>query len=160
MSGKIRPSLWYHGDAEAAARFYVSLFPDSRIDRVVHALTDTPVGPKGSVLVVEFTLAGQPYMALNGGPEFRFTEAVSLQILAEDQAETDRLWNALTADGGAESMCGWCKDRWGLTWQVTPRRLMELNTDPDPQRARRAMQAMMGMRKIDIATLERAANAS
>ena len=158
MPSKITPCLWFNGDAEEAAAFYVTLLPDSRIDRIVRSPTETPSGPEGSVLVVEFTLAGQSYLGLNGGPEFRFTEAVSLQILTDDQAETDRLWDALTANGGEESMCGWCKDRWGLSWQVTPRRLMELNTDPDPGRARRSMQAMIGMRKIDIAALERAAD--
>ena len=158
MPSKITPCLWFNGDAEEAAAFYVTLLPDSRIDRIVRSPTETPSGPEGSVLVVEFTLAGQSYLGLNGGPEFRFTEAVSLQILTDDQAETDRLWDALTANGGEESMCGWCKDRWGLSWQVTPRRLMELNTDSDPGRARRSMQAMIGMRKIDIAALERAAD--
>lgn len=156
---KISPCLWYDGDAEEAAGFYVSLLPDSRIDRVWRSPADTPSGPEGSVLVVEFTLAGRSYLALNGGPQFRFTEAVSFQILTEDQAETDRLWDAITGNGGEESQCGWCKDRWGLSWQITPRRLMELNTDPDPDRARRSMQAMMAMRKIDIAALERAADA-
>ncbi|UYY58128.1 VOC family protein [Sphingomonas sp. S2-65] len=158
MPQKIIPSLWFHGDAEQAVSFYVTLLPDSRVDRIVRAPADTPAGPEGSVLVVEFTLAGQSYLALNGGPEFRFTEAVSFQILTDDQDETNRLWAAITGNGGAESMCGWCKDRWGLSWQITPRRLMELNTGPDRDRARRSMQAMMGMHKIDIATLERAAD--
>ena len=155
---KIQPCLWYDGDAEEAAAFYVGLLPDSRIERVVKAPADTPSGPEGSVLVVEFTLAGQRYIALNGGPLFRFTEAVSFQILTEDQEETDRLWEALTANGGEESQCGWVKDRWGLSWQITPKRLLELNFDSDPDRARRSMQAMMTMRKIDIAALERAAD--
>jgi predicted 3-demethylubiquinone-9 3-methyltransferase (glyoxalase superfamily) len=157
MASKITPCLWYDGDAEEAAAFYVGLLPDSRIDKVVRSPADNPSAREGEVLVVEFTLAGQSYLALNGGPQFRFTEAVSFQILTEDQAETDRLWDAITGNGGAESMCGWCKDRWGLWWQVTPRRLMALNSDPDPDRARRSMQAMMTMRKIDIAALERAA---
>ena len=110
------------------------------------------------MLVVEFTLAGRPYIGLNGGPQFQFTEAVSFQVRTEDQAETDRLWDAIVSNGGEESMCGWCKDRWGLSWQITPKRLLELNADPDPGRARRAMEAMMKMRKIDIAAVERAAD--
>lgn len=158
MPNKIMPCLWFDGEAEQAAAFYVTLLPDSHIDRIIRSPADTPSGPKGGVLVVEFTLAGQSYLGLNGGPAFRFTEAVSFQILTEDQEETDRLWAAITGNGGAENMCGWCKDRWGLSWQVTPRRLMALNSDPDPARARRSMEAMMHMRKIDIATLERAAN--
>lgn len=158
MRNKVTPCLWFNGDAEDAATFYVTLLPESRIDRIVRAPTDTPAGPEGSVLVVEFTLAGQSYLALNGGPQFRFTEAVSFQVLTDDQEETDRLWEAITGNGGAESMCGWCKDRWGLSWQITPRRLMDLNTDPDRARAGRSMQAMMGMGKIDIAALESAAD--
>ncbi|MCC6729985.1 MAG: VOC family protein [Chthonomonadales bacterium] len=155
---KVIPCLWYDGRAEEAASFYVGLLPDSRIDRVVRSPADTPSGPAGSVLVVEFTLAGNPYVALNGGPQFPFTEAVSFQIYCDDQAEVDRLWSALS-EGGAEVQCGWVKDRWGLSWQVVPRRLMELMGDPDPGRARRAMEAMMGMVKIDIAGIERAADA-
>ena len=156
MSGKIVPCLWFAGDGEAAARFYVSLLPDSRIDAVTRSPVETPSGPAGSVLTVQFTLAGQAYLALNGEPDFPFTQAVSFQILTDDQAETDRLWDALVADGGREVQCGWLTDRWGLSWQVTPRRLMQLTTDPDPARARAAMQAMMSMVKIDIAALERA----
>src|SRR5688572_12534223 len=148
---KITPCLWYDGDAEEAANFYVSLLPDSRIDNIMRSPADNPSGPEGSVLLVEFTLAGQKYAGLNGGPLFKFTEAVSFMIMTEDQAETDRLWNALTANGGEESMCGWLKDRWGLSWQITPRRLLQLNSDPDRDKARRAMQAMMKMKKIDIA---------
>lgn len=155
---KIQPCLWYDGTAEEAANFYVSLLPDSRIDNVVKSPADTPSGPKGYVLLVEFTLAGQKFVGLNGGPQFPFTEAVSFQILTEDQAETDRLWNALTADGGQESECSWLKDRWGLSWQIVPKRLLELLADKDPGRAQRAMEAMMQMRKIDIATVERAAD--
>lgn len=154
---KVIPCLWYDGRAEEAASFYVGLLPDSRIDRVVRSPADTPSGPAGSVLVVEFTLAGNPYVALNGGPQFPFTEAVSFQIYCDDQAEVDRLWSALS-EGGAEVQCGWVKDRWGLSWQVVPRRLMELMADPDPARARRAMEAMMEMVKIDIAEIERAAD--
>ena len=156
MTDKIVPCLWFDGDGEEAARFYVSLLPDSRIDGVHRSPIDTPSGPADSVLMVEFTLAGRSYLALNGGPDFKFDEAVSFMVMTEDQAETDRLWAALTANGGQENVCGWLKDRWGLSWQITPRRLMELTTDPDRARARAAMAAMMTMRKIDIAALERA----
>jgi predicted 3-demethylubiquinone-9 3-methyltransferase (glyoxalase superfamily) len=156
MADKIVPCLWFDGDGEEAARFYVSLLPDSRIDGVHRSPVDTPSGPADSVLMVEFTLAGRSYLALNGGSAFKFDEAVSFMVMTEDQAETDRLWDALIADGGQESACGWLKDRWGLSWQITPRRLMELTTDPDRERARAAMQAMMTMRKIDIAALDRA----
>ena len=156
MADKIVPCLWFDGDGEAAARFYVSLLPDSRIDAVHRSHIDTPSGPADSVLMIEFTLAGRAYLALNGGPDFTFDEAVSFMVMTEDQAETDRLWDALIADGGQESVCGWLKDRWGLSWQITPRRLMELTTDPDRARAKAAMAAMMTMRKIDIAALDRA----
>ena len=154
----IRPCIWFDHNAEEAARYYVSLFPDSRIDNVVLAPAETPSNAEGSVLVVEFTLAGRKYVGLNGGPIFPHTAAFSMQIVAEDQAETDRLWSALTANGGEESVCGWLKDRWGLSWQVTPRRLFELMGDSDPARAKRATQAMLQMRKIDVAALERAAD--
>jgi predicted 3-demethylubiquinone-9 3-methyltransferase (glyoxalase superfamily) len=160
MTEKITPMLWFDGAAEEAARFYVSLLPDSQVDRVDRAPADNPSVGAGQVLVVAFTLAGQRYVALNGGPQFKPNEAISFQISTEDQEETDRLWNAIIADGGAESACGWCKDRWGFSWQVTPRRLTELMGDPDPGRARRAFEAMMTMRKIDIAALERAADAA
>jgi predicted 3-demethylubiquinone-9 3-methyltransferase (glyoxalase superfamily) len=154
---KITPFLWFNGQAEEAARFYVSLFPDSRIDRVTRSPADTPSGPAGMVLTVEFTLAGSKFVGLNGGPMYSFTEAVSFQIACADQAEVDRLWSAF-ADGGTESQCGWIKDRWGLSWQVVPTRLHELLGDRDPGRAQRAMQAMLKMRKISIAELERAAD--
>ena len=156
MSDKIIPCLWFDGEAEAATAFYVSLLPDSRITAVNRSPVDTPSGAEGTVLTVQFVLAGREYLALNGGPTFRFTEAVSFMVMTEDQTETDRLWDALLADGGKENACGWLKDRWGLSWQITPRRLMELTTDPNPARARAAMQAMMGMIKIDIAALDRA----
>ena len=156
---KIQPCLWYNHDAEEAANFYVSLLPDSRIDRIVKAPADNPSSKEGAVLVVEFTLAGEKYIGLNGGPQFSFTEAISLQVLTDDQAETDRLWEAILANGGEESACGWIKDRWGLSWQITPRRLLELIGDSDPGRARRAFEAMMTMVKIDIAAIERAADA-
>ena len=155
---KIRPCLWYNHDGEEAANFYVTLFPGSRVDHVQRSPADNPSMKEGGVLVVEFTLAGQSYIALNGGPQFKFTEAVSLQVQTEDQEETDRLWDALTANGGEESQCGWLKDRWGLSWQITPKRLLELVGDPDKDRARRAMEAMLEMRKIDIAAVEKAAD--
>ena len=156
MADKIVPCLWFDGDAEAATAFYVSLLADSRVTAVNRSPVDTPSGPAGSVLTVQLVLAGHEYVALNGGPNFRFTEAVSFMVMTEDQAETDRLWDALIADGGSENACGWLKDRWGLSWQITPRRLMDLTTDPDPARAAAAMQSMMTMRKIDIAALDRA----
>ena len=157
MSDKITPCLWFNHDGEEAANFYVSLLPDSRVTRIVRAPVDTPSGPKGYPMVVEFTLAGRPYVALNGGPMFKHSEAVSFMIHTEDQEETDRLWNAITGNGGEESVCGWCKDKWGLSWQITPRRLLELTMNDDPGVASRAMAAMMTMRKIDIAAVERAA---
>ena len=153
---KITPCLWFDNQAEDAANFYVSLLPNSRIKDVTKYPQGTP-GLAGTVMVVTFNLAGQEFMALNGGPAFNFTEAVSFQIHTDDQAETDRLWDAFTSNGGAESMCGWCKDRFGLSWQVTPKRLMELMTNPDRAKAGRAAQAMMQMRKIDIARIEEAA---
>jgi predicted 3-demethylubiquinone-9 3-methyltransferase (glyoxalase superfamily) len=153
---RITPCLWYDGQAEEAANFYVSLLPDSRIDRVMRSPADNPSTPEGAVLTVEFTLAGQTYLGLNGGPLFHFTEAVSFMIASDDQQEVDRLWDALTADGGSPSQCGWLKDRFGLSWQIVPRRLMELMNSPDPDRAHRVMQAMMEMGKIDIAAIERA----
>jgi 2-polyprenyl-6-hydroxyphenyl methylase/3-demethylubiquinone-9 3-methyltransferase len=155
---RITPVLWYDMQAEEAASFYVSLLPDSRIDNVIRAPSDNPSGKEGYAMLVDFTLAGQKFAGLNGGPQFKPNESVSFQILTEDQAETDRLWSAITANGGQESMCGWCKDRWGFNWQITPRRLMQLMADPDPARARRTSQAMLKMRKIDVAALERAAD--
>jgi predicted 3-demethylubiquinone-9 3-methyltransferase (glyoxalase superfamily) len=152
---KITPTLWYDGRAEEAAKFYVTLLPDSRIEAVNRSPIDTPSGPAGMVLTVVFTLAGQRFCGLNGGPQFPHSEAVSFMIETEDQAETDRLWNAIAS--GRPGPCGWIKDRWGVSWQITPKRLLELATDPDTSRARRAMQAMMQMSKIDIAALERAA---
>jgi predicted 3-demethylubiquinone-9 3-methyltransferase (glyoxalase superfamily) len=154
---KVTPCLWFDGQAEQAARFYVSLFLDSRIERVTRSPADTPSGPAGTVLTVEFTLSGSRSLGLNGGPQFRFTEAVSFQIACGDQVEVDRLWSALS-EGGAEGHCGWLKDRWGLSWQVVPTRLFELLTDSDPQRSRRAMQAMLKMGKLNIAEVERAAD--
>jgi len=153
---KVTPCLWFDGQAEQAARYYVSLLPDSWIDQVMRSPADTPSGPAGTVLVVEFTLAGERFTGLNGGPQFPFTEAVSFQIACEDQAEVDRLWTALS-DGGSPGQCGWLKDRWGLSWQIVPIRLYQLLADPDAGRSRRAMEAMLKMTKLDIAELERAA---
>ncbi len=154
------PCLWFDGKAEEAATFYTSLLPDSSVDKIWRSPSDTPSGPAGMVLTVDFTLAGQRFQALNGGPEFTFNEAVSVVIECEDQAEVARLWDALTADGGEPGPCGWLKDRFGLSWQIVPRRLNELVEDPDPERARRAMEAMLQMGKIDVAELELAAAGS
>lgn len=151
------PCLWFDGDAEEAAAFYASLVPGSSVDKVWRSPADTPAGPAGQVLVVDFTLAGRRVQGLNGGPEFRFSEAVSFVLECDDQAEVDRLWEGLTADGGEPGPCGWCKDRYGLSWQVVPRRLADLLDDPDPGRARRAMEAMLTMGRIDVAEVERAA---
>lgn len=158
MTDKITPCLWFdRGQARAAAEFYVSLgLPDSRIDNVQTSPADNPSTRAGEELVVEFTLGGHSYMGLNGGPQFPHTEAVSFQVHTDDQAETDRLWAAIVGAGGRESACGWCKDRWGVNWQITPRRLTELMRDPDPARARAAFEAMMTMTKIDIAALDAA----
>jgi predicted 3-demethylubiquinone-9 3-methyltransferase (glyoxalase superfamily) len=154
---KVTPCLWFDGHAEQAARYYVSLLPDSRIDRVFRSPADTPSGPAGMVLVVEFTLAGEKFSGLNGGPQFAFTEAVSFQIACEDQAEVDRLWAALS-EGGSPGQCGWLKDRWGLSWQILPTRLSQLLADTDAKRSRRVMQAMLKMTKLNVAELERAAD--
>jgi predicted 3-demethylubiquinone-9 3-methyltransferase (glyoxalase superfamily) len=156
MMDRIVPCLWFDGQAEEAARFYVTLLPDSRIDGVHRSPADYPSGKAGDVLTVEFTLAGRSFVGLNGGPEFPFTEAISLQIPCEDQPEVDRLWDALLADGGQPVACGWIKDRWGLSWQIFPRRLTEMLASPDRDAARRAMGAMMDMVKIDLRTLENA----
>jgi 2-polyprenyl-6-hydroxyphenyl methylase/3-demethylubiquinone-9 3-methyltransferase len=148
--------LWYDGTAEAAARFYAQTFPDSAVTGVHRAPGDYPNGTQGQVLTVEFTVVGVPCLGLNGGPLFEHNEAFSFQILTDTQAETDRYWDAIIANGGVESACGWCKDRWGLSWQITPRALMEATTDPDRAAAKRAFDAMMKMKKIDIATIEAA----
>ena len=152
---RITPCLWFDTQAEDAANFYVSLLEDSKVTRVDH-IDGTPSGD--NVALVWFTLAGQEFTAINGGPQFPFTEAVSFQIDCEDQDEVDRLWNALTTDGGEEGQCGWLKDRFGLSWQVIPRRMGELLSDPDPARSQRAMQAMLQMQKIDLKVMEDAAN--
>tara|TARA_B100000378_G_scaffold276915_1_gene275869 strand:- start:575 stop:1048 length:474 start_codon:yes stop_codon:yes gene_type:complete len=145
--------IWYDKDAEAAARFYADLFPDSAVTRVNHAPGDYPSGRKGDVLTVEFTVCGIPCLGLNGGPAFSHSEAFSFQISTEDQAETDRYWNAIVGNGGEESACGWCKDRWGLSWQITPRTLMEALAAGGDE-AKRAFEAMMQMRKIDVAAID------
>ena len=154
---KITPTIWFDTAAEEAGRFYAGLLPDSRVEAVNRSPIETPSGPEGQVLTVIVTIAGQRFCLLNGGPIFPQTEAVSFMIETEDQAETDRLWDAIVGNGGQESVCGWCKDKWGVSWQVTPKRLLELSTDPDTEKAKRAMSAMMQMKKIDIATIERAA---
>jgi predicted 3-demethylubiquinone-9 3-methyltransferase (glyoxalase superfamily) len=154
---EVVPCLWFDGRAEEAANFYSSLLPDSHVDAVHRSPADYPSGKKGDVLTVEFTLAGRKFVGLNGGPEFKFNEAVSFQIHCDDQAEVDRLTTALSAVPQAEQ-CGWVKDRYGLSWQIVPRRMLALMSDPDAGRARRAMQAMMTMKRIDIAAIERAAD--
>jgi predicted 3-demethylubiquinone-9 3-methyltransferase (glyoxalase superfamily) len=156
MPSKNTVCIWYDGTAEEAANFYAATFPDSAVHAVHRAPGDYPAGQQGDVLTVEFTVAGIPCLGLNGGPAFKHTEAFSFQISTEDQAETDRLWNAIVGHGGQESECGWCKDRWGLSWQITPRVLIEAITDADPAAAKRAFEAMMTMRKIDVAAIEAA----
>jgi predicted 3-demethylubiquinone-9 3-methyltransferase (glyoxalase superfamily) len=152
---KITPHLWFADKAVEAANFYVSLFPDSRVDSVTPLPADTPSGPAGSVQVVEFTLAGQRFMAINAGPLDPFNHAISFLVSCSDQAEVDRLWNALSA-GGTIEQCGWLKDRYGLSWQIVPTALGEMMKDRDPGRARRVMEAMLRMKKLDIAGLEQA----
>ncbi len=157
---KIKPCLWFDGQAEEAANFYVTLLPDSRVNNVAHSPAETPSGPAGMVLTVDFTLAGQDFQGLNGGPDFEFNEAISFAIDCQDQIEVDGLWDALTAKGGEPGPCGWLKDRWGVSWQIVPRRLGELLGDPDADRSRKAMEAMLKMGKIEIAELEAAADAA
>lgn len=149
--------LWYDRDAEEAARFYAATFPDSSVGEVFRAPSDYPSGKKGDVLTIHFTVLGIPCIGLNGGPApFRHSEAFSFQVLTADQEETDRYWNAIVGNGGQESECGWCKDRWGISWQITPAVLSESITDPAPGVARRAFEAMMTMKKIDVAAIEAA----
>jgi 2-polyprenyl-6-hydroxyphenyl methylase/3-demethylubiquinone-9 3-methyltransferase len=148
--------LWYNHDAEEAARFYAKIFPDSSVGEVHRAPGDYPAGKQGDVLLVEFTVMGIPCIGLNGGPEFKHNESFSFQVATADQAETDRYWNAIIGNGGEESACGWCKDKWGVSWQITPVALVKAITDPDPAAAKRAFDAMMEMRKIDIAAIEAA----
>ena len=152
---KIAPCLWFDGEAEEAARFYVSLLPGSRIDHVQKNVTDSPAGKAGSVLIVKFTLAGQRFLALNGGTRFEYTPAISFQVDCADQAEVDRLWDALSA-GGSIDRCGWLKDRYGVSWQIVPSVLPQLLGDPDPAKGQRVMQAMLQMVKLDIAGLQAA----
>ena len=148
--------LWYDGDAEEAARFYAETFPDSSVGAVHRAPGDYPSGKQGNVITVEFTVMGIPCIGLNGGPMFKHSEAFSFQVATENQEETDRYWNAIVGNGGEESMCGWCKDKWGLSWQISPRLLTEAVAGSDPAAAKRAFEAMMTMKKIDIAAIEAA----
>ena len=155
MANKNTICLWYDGTAEDAARFYAATFPNSAVTAVHHAPSDYPSGKAGDVLTVEFTVCGVPCIGLNGGPQFKHTEAFSFQIATDDQAETDRLWNAIVRNGGHESQCGWCKDKWGLSWQITPRVLTDAMARGGDV-AKRAFDAMMPMRKIDVAKIEAA----
>ena len=156
MQPKNTLCLWYDGTALEAAQFYAATFPDSAVGAIHRAPGDYPSGRQGDVLTVEFTVMGLPCLGLNGGPAFRHSEAFSFQVATDDQAETDRLWHAILAHGGQPSACGWCKDKWGLSWQITPRALTDAITDPDPAAAKRAFDAMMTMTKIDIAAIEAA----
>ena len=156
MTSKNTVCLWYNGGALEAAQFYAATFPDSAVGKTFYAPSDFPSGKKGDVLTVEFTVAGIPCIGLNGGPAFPQSEAFSFQIATDDQEETDRLWNAIVGNGGQESACGWCKDKWGLNWQITPRVLTDAIADPDPAVAKRAFEAMMTMKKIDVAAIEAA----
>lgn len=148
--------LWYNGAAEEAARFYAATFPDSAVRAVHRAPSDYPSGKAGDVLVVDFTVLGLPCVGLNGGAHIKHSEAFSFQVSTADQAETDRYWNAIVGNGGQESECGWCKDRWGISWQITPVVLIQALTDPDPAVAKRAFEAMITMKKIDVAAIEAA----
>lgn len=155
--GKITTCLWFdQGQARAAAEFYASVFPDSHVGRGLDSPADNPSTKRGEEITVEFTVLGQSFVGLNGGSKFTPNEAVSFQVFTDDQEETDRYWNAIIGNGGAESMCSWCKDRWGFSWQIVPRALMEAMADPDPAAAKRVMVAMMTMKKIDIAAINAA----
>jgi 2-polyprenyl-6-hydroxyphenyl methylase/3-demethylubiquinone-9 3-methyltransferase len=160
MISKNTICLWYDGTALEAATFYARTFADSAVGTVLRAPCDFPSGRQGDVLTVQFTVLGLPCLGLNGGPAFQHSEAFSFQVATDDQEETDRLWNAIVGNGGQESACGWCKDKWGLSWQITPRALTEAITDPDPAAAQRAFNAMMAMGKIDIAAIEAARRGS
>jgi predicted 3-demethylubiquinone-9 3-methyltransferase (glyoxalase superfamily) len=153
---KIATCLWFNKNAEEAANFYAATFPDSKVTAVHRSPADYPNGKAGDVLTVEFTVLGQPFLGLNGGPEFTFDEAISFQVFTDTQEETDRYWNAIVSNGGQESMCSWCKDRFGLSWQIVPRALTDALADRDKAAAKRAMEAMMTMRKIDIARIDAA----
>jgi len=153
---QIQTCLWFNKNAEEAAKFYAATFPNSRVSAVHKSPSDYPSGKAGDVLTVEFTVLGQPFVGLNGGPEFKFDEAISFQVFTDTQEETDRYWKAIVGNGGQESACGWCKDKFGLSWQIVPRALTQALADPDSAAAKRAMEAMMTMRKIDIATIEAA----
>ena len=156
MTSKNTICLWYDGAALEAAEFYAKTFPDSAVQAVHHAPGDYPAGKQGDQLMVEFTVMGIPCVGLNGGPGVQHNEAFSFQVATEDQAETDRLWNAIVSNGGRENVCGWCQDKWGVSWQITPRALLDAVTDPDRAAAKRAFEAMMTMGKIDIAAIEAA----
>ena len=156
MTSKTTLCLWYNGTALDAATFYAATFPDSAVNGVHRAPGDFPSGKKGDVLTVDFTVLSTPCIGLNGGPMFKHSEAFSIQVATDDQEETDRYWNAIVGNGGQESDCGWCKDKWGLSWQITPRVLSAGVTDPDPAVAKRVFDAMMTMRKIDVAAIEAA----
>ena len=156
MQAKIYPFLWYAKEAEEAARFYASIFPDSRVERVTSLMSESPSGPPGSVKVVDFTLFGQHFQAMTAGPHHDFNDAISLTVLCEDQAEIDRYWKGLLQGGGKEQACGWLIDRYGLRWQIVPRVMEEMMQDPDPKRSRKVTDAMLKMVKFDIAALEKA----